>query len=217
MTVSTQPDEEAIAYSKSLAHIPQGDSPAYNQMISGMLYNCLAPELVTSRHRARQIIHKYNSHFPDSATPESLFSDRAEILTSLLGRVGKDPVVEPPLRVDYGCNISVGDDFYANFGLVVLDCAIVRIGHRVLMGPGVSIFTATHEVGVQSRRDGLEYAVGVEIGDDCWIGGNVSIMPGVKIGRGCTIGAGSVVTRDVEEFSVAIGKCEFTLGGFGGK
>ncbi len=89
--------------------------------------------------------------------------------------------------------------------LVILDCGIVNIGKRVLFGPGVSIFTATHETGVQTRRDGLEYAKGVKIGDDCWIGGNTTIMPGVTIGKGCTIGAGSVVTRDIPDFSVAIG------------
>lgn len=89
--------------------------------------------------------------------------------------------------------------------LVILDCSMVTIGHRVLFGPFVSIFAATHEVGVQSRRDGVEYAAPVSIGDDCWIGGNVTIMPGVTIGKGCTIGAGSVVTKDIPDFSVAIG------------
>lgn len=82
---------------------------------------------------------------------------------------------------------------------------MVTIGHRVLFGPNVSIFAATHETDVQSRRDGVEYAKPVTIGDDCWVGGNVSIMPGVTIGNGCTIGAGSVVTKDVPAFSVAIG------------
>lgn len=82
---------------------------------------------------------------------------------------------------------------------------MVRIGARVLFGPFVSIFAATHETGVQSRRDGVEYAMPVVIGDDCWVGGNTTIMPGVTIGRGCTIGAGSVVTRDIPDFSVAVG------------
>lgn len=89
--------------------------------------------------------------------------------------------------------------------LVILDCALVRIGDRVMFGPFVSIFAATHETGVQSRRDYIEYAREVSIGDDCWIGGNVTIMPGVTIGKGCTIGAGSVVTKDIPDFSVAIG------------
>lgn len=89
--------------------------------------------------------------------------------------------------------------------LVILDCGMVTIGNRVLFGPFVSIFAATHETGVQSRRDGVEYAKPVAIGDDCWIGGNTTIMPGVTIGKGCTIGAGSIVTKDIPDFSVAIG------------
>lgn len=74
-----------------------------------------------------------------------------------------------------------------------------------MFGPSVSIFAATHETEVQSRRDNIEYAKGVVIGDDCWIGGNATIMPGVTIGKGCTIGAGSVVTKDIPDFSVAVG------------
>lgn len=89
--------------------------------------------------------------------------------------------------------------------LVILDCGMVKIGDRVLFGPFVSIFAATHETDVQSRREGVEYAKPVIIGDDCWIGGNTTIMPGVTIGKGCTIGAGSVVTKDIPDFSVAIG------------
>ena len=89
--------------------------------------------------------------------------------------------------------------------LVILDCAMVTIGDRVMFGPFVSIFGATHETEVQSRRDGIEYARPVSIGDDCWVGGNVTIMPGVAIGKGCTIAAGSVVTKDIPDFSVAMG------------
>lgn len=88
---------------------------------------------------------------------------------------------------------------------MILDCGIVRIGDRVMFGPFVSIFAATHETGVQSRRDGVEYAGQVTIGDDCWIGGNVTIMPGVTIGKGCTVGSGSIVTKSIPDFSVAIG------------
>lgn len=89
--------------------------------------------------------------------------------------------------------------------LIVLDCGIVTIGDRVQFGPSVSIYAATHETEVQSRRDFIEYAKPVSIGHDCWIGGNTTIMPGVKIGKGCTIGAGSVVTKDIPDFSVAMG------------
>ncbi|RSL85216.1 hypothetical protein CEP52_016221, partial [Fusarium oligoseptatum] len=88
--------------------------------------------------------------------------------------------------------------------LVILD-SIVKIGNRVSFGPFVSVFGATHETGVLSRREGVEYAKPVTIGDDCWIGGNVTIMADVTIGKGCTVGAGSIVTKDVPEFSVAVG------------
>ena len=97
------------------------------------------------------------------------------------------------------------DDADLTSSLVILDCALVRIGNRVMFGPFVSIFAATHETEVQSRRDGIEYARSVTIGDDCWIGGNVTIMPGVTIGKGCTVAASSVVTRDIPDFSVAMG------------
>jgi acetyltransferase-like isoleucine patch superfamily enzyme len=91
------------------------------------------------------------------------------------------------------------------YSLTILDCGIIEIGDRVLIGPGVSIFAATHETELQSRRDGVEYARQVTIGSDCWIGGHTIIMPGITIGNGCTVGAGSVVTKDIPPFSVAIG------------
>jgi len=87
----------------------------------------------------------------------------------------------------------------------ILDCGLVKIGNRVFFGPSVSIFAATHETEVQSRRENIEYARGVDIGDDCWIGGNTTILPGITVGEGCTIGTGSVVTRDIPPFSVAVG------------
>jgi len=110
------------------------------------------------------------------------------------------------LNIDYGCNISLGARFYSNFNLTILDCSLVTIGDRCMFGPNVSIYAATHEAEVQSRRDNVEYGRPVVVGDDCWIGGNVVILPGVTIGRGCTIGAMSVVSRDIPEFSVAMGQ-----------
>ncbi|EGY16508.1 galactoside O-acetyltransferase [Verticillium dahliae VdLs.17] len=200
---ATQKDAAAIECAKQMDHIPWCDD--YEKMISGMLYNSLAPELITGRFRARRFMHKYNNHFPEDATPDTLVKEREDIIRQMFGKVGKEPYMEPPLNVDYGCNITIGDNFYSNFNLVILDCGIVKIGDRVLFGPSVSIFAATHEVEVQSRRDFIEYAGSVTIGDDCWIGGNVTIMPNVKIGKGCTIGAGSIVTKDIPDFSVAIG------------
>ncbi|KAJ2974593.1 hypothetical protein NUW58_g8611 [Xylaria curta] len=200
---STQKDPTAIESSKALSNVPRGEE--YEKMISGMLYDAQAPELIAARHKARRFMHEYNTHFPDDATPESLVKYREEKLRGQLGQLGANAFIEPPINIDYGCNIKVGNDFYSNFNLVILDCGLVTIGNRVLFGPFVSIFAATHETEVQSRRDGIEYAKPVVIGDDCWIGGNTTIMPGVTIGKGCTIGAGSIVTKDIPDFSVAIG------------
>ncbi|KAJ0138959.1 hypothetical protein HZ326_18092 [Fusarium oxysporum f. sp. albedinis] len=202
---TTQRDEVAIEVAKSLINVPWCED--YEKMISGILisYDSLAPQLVAGRFRARQMMHKYNNYFPDDATPASIASDRGDMLKEIIGKTGKQIYIEPPLHIDYGCNIILGESFSSNFNLVILDCGIVEIGNRVMFGPFVSIFTATHETEVQSRREGVEYAQGVKIGDDCWIGGNSTILPGVVIGRGCTIGAGSVVTRDIPDFSIAVG------------
>lgn len=122
-----------------------------------------------------------------------------------MGQVGNDVYLEPPLYIDYGCNIKLGERIYANFNLTILDCSLVTIGDRVMFGPNVSIFAATHETDVRSRRDNIEFAQPVAIRDDCWIGGHCVILPGVTIGEGCTIGAGSVVNKDIPAWSVAMG------------
>ncbi|PNY29081.1 Uncharacterized protein TCAP_01011 [Tolypocladium capitatum] len=200
---STEKNAAIIAFAKTLSNVPWCDD--YEKMISGALYDAQVPELINGRFRARKLMNKYNTHFPDDATSQSLVDDREDMLKHMIGKVGKAPFIEPPLNIDYGCNVVIGDSFYSNFNLVMLDCGIIKIGNRVQFGPFVSIFAATHETGVQSRRDGVEYARSVTIGDDCWIGGNTTIMPGVTIGKGCTIGAGSVVTKAIPDFSVAIG------------
>ncbi|CAC9886009.1 unnamed protein product [Aureobasidium pullulans] len=208
-------NEAIIARARDLANVPWCEE--YEKMISGMLncltlrllnnssYNAFVPELLTGRFRARKLASQYNAPIPDEMTENELMSKRAEILKKFFGSLGKNSCIEPPLNVDYGCNILVGDDFYSNFGLTILDCCLVEIGDRVMFGPNVSILSATHQTDVQSRRDGVEFALPVFIGDDCWIGGNVSILPGVTIGNGCTIGAGSVVTKSIPAFSVAVG------------
>lgn len=195
---------------KKLNHVPWCEE--YEKMISGMLYNSFHPELNAARFRARAFAHKFNTWFPDPSTDpaigfDTLASERLKMLKEVMGNVGDDNVfIEPPFNIDYGCNISLGKRFYANFNLTILDCSLVTIGNRCMFGPNVSIFAATHEAEVQSRRDNVEYGRPVVIGDDCWIGGNVVILPGVTIGRGCTIGAMSVVSRDIPDFSVAMGQ-----------
>ena len=168
-------------------------------------YDPFVPELQTGRFKARKLASQYNAPIPEDATEEGLLAQRTELLKKFLGSLGERSFIEPPLNVDYGCNILLGSDFYSNFGLTILDCCLVGIGDRVMFGPNVSILSATHQTDVQSRRDGIEFALPVKIGDDCWIGGNVTILPGVTIGNGCTIGAGSIVTKSIPPFSVAVG------------
>ncbi|KAL6411914.1 galactoside O-acetyltransferase [Ilyonectria robusta] len=202
--LSTEKNQAAIAYSKSLSKIPWCDD--YEKMISGMLYSCLAPELVDSRNRARRLAQTFNTYVPGEAeTADEVAGKRVAMIKELFGKVGEDIYVEPSLQVDYGCNITVGDRFYANFNTVILDCAHVTIGDRVFFATGVSLITATHETSLQSRRDNIEYAEPITIGDDCWLGSNVTVLPGVTIGKGCTIGAGAVVSKSIPDYSVAVG------------
>ncbi|KAI9146860.1 Sophorolipid acetyltransferase [Paramyrothecium foliicola] len=202
--LATQKNESAITYSKTLTNVPWCDD--YEKMISGMLYSCTAPELVVARNQARRLAQKFNTWVPpEDYSAEQVGDIRVGMITELFGKVGKDIYVEPSLQVDYGCNITIGDTFYANFNTVILDCAHVTIGDRVFFGTGVSLITATHETGLQSRRDNIEYAEPITIGNDCWLGANVTVLPGVTIGNGCTVGAGSVVTKSVPDYSVVVG------------
>lgn len=203
---STHKDQAALERAQLHNNIPWCEE--YEKMISGMLYDSFVPELKAGRFKARKWCHMYNSWFPHddpTADFDHLVTARAVMLKDLLGAVGEDSFIEPPFTCDYGSNIRVGKRFYANFDCTIVDCALVEIGDRVMFGPGVSIYAATHEVEVQTRRDDIEYAKGVKIGNDCWIGGKTVILPGVTIGKGCTIGASSVVTRDIPDWSVAMG------------
>ncbi|KAI8316831.1 Sophorolipid acetyltransferase [Colletotrichum sp. SAR11_59] len=172
--VRTEKNEKAVAYAKSLTHVPWCDD--YEKMISGMLYSCMAPELVHARNRARRMAQKFNTYVPEEeATAEQVADKRVAMIKELFGKVGEDIYLEPSLQVDYGCNITIGDRFYANFNTVILDCAHVTIGDRVMFATGVSLITATHETSLQSRRDNIEYAEPITIEDDCWLGANVTI------------------------------------------
>ena len=170
-------------------------------------YDAWSPELTDARFRARAWAHKYNNYFPDDPTVDAaaLEKTRNEMLRDFIGHIEDSAFIEPPFLFDYGCNISLGKRFYANFNLTILDCALVTIGDRVMFGPNVSIYAATHETEVESRRKDIEFGLPVTIGNDCWIGGHVIILPGVTIGKGCTIAAGSVVTKDIPPWSVAKG------------
>ena len=118
---------------------------------------------------------------------------------------GKNCGIRAPFYCDYGYNIEVGDNFFANFNLTILDGAKVTIGNNVFIAPNVGIYTAGHPLDAERRRSGEEYAKPVSIGNDVWIGAGVSILPGVKIGNNCVIGAGSVVNKDIPDNSLAVG------------
>ncbi|KAK2774256.1 galactoside O-acetyltransferase [Colletotrichum kahawae] len=173
-------------------------------MISGQPYDCLAPALIDLRRHACRRVLKYNSTLPSESSHVVESSFRNTLLREIFGKVGESPWVEPPLAVGYGSNIEVGDGFLAQSNLVILDSATIKIGHRVSFGPSVTIMTATDGKGpADSWR--WQYAQPVFIGDDCCIGANVTIFPGVSIGRGCKITSGSFVRNNIPDFSLALG------------
>jgi len=169
------------------------------KMLAGDLYDPSDPELVAERERARTLTRQYNETTADET------ERRAELVEDLLGSVGDDCFVEPPVRCDYGYNIHVGENFYANFDCVVLDACRVDIGRNCMIGPGVHIYTATHPLDASERVAGPEYGKPVTVGDDVWIGGRAVLNPGVTVGDEAVVGSGAVVTEDVPEGAVVQG------------
>jgi maltose O-acetyltransferase len=122
-----------------------------------------------------------------------------------LGKVSSNFWIEPPFYCDYGYNITIGENFYANYNCTILDCAQVKIGDNVMCGPNVSLFTAGHPLDFQIRNQGWEYAYPIIIGNNVWLGGGVIVNPGITIGDNAVIGSGSVVTKDIPANSLAVG------------
>lgn len=169
------------------------------KMITGQTYQAWDTELVEGRQRAKRLLFAYNTLAPDA------LEQREALLRQLLGGMGENCWIEPPFYCDYGANFTVGADFYANYHCVVLDCAPVTVGNHVMLGPGVQIFTACHPLDAKSRNAGVEFAKPIVIGDDVWIGGGAILLPGVTVGSGTVVGAGSVVTRDLPPGVLAVG------------
>jgi len=162
------------------------------KMLAGELYESWDPELIAMRKRARRLLRALNQE-----TTEEDREQRRGILGELFGTTGKEVYVEPPFFCDYGSNIHVGENFYMNFDCVILDCARIDIGNTVFCGPKVQIYAATHPLVASERIKGPELAKPIKIGNHVWLGGGVIVCPGVTIGDNTTIGAGSVVTRDI--------------------
>lgn len=168
------------------------------KMIAGEYYLAGDPVLVKERRRAKLLLHRLN------VTEYRMTKKAREIIQELIPNAGTNLYIEPPFHCDYGYNIVCGDNVYFNVNCVVLDCATVTIGSDVFIAPNVQLYTATHPLDAELRKT-LENALPITIGDDCWIGGNSVVCPGVTIGIGCVIGAGSVVTRDIPDHSLAVG------------
>lgn len=178
------------------------------KMLSGKIYDCMVPELYERRIEANKLCLQYNS------LPEA-HPDRQKILKEILPQADDTVFVRGPIFVDYGLFTRIGKDCYFNFNLVILDVCPVTIGNRVFFGPNISILTALHSLIAEERKfffdekkgyqTDTEYGKPITIGNDCWFGGNVTILPGVTIHDNVVVGAGSVVTHDLESGAIYAG------------
>ena len=169
------------------------------RMLSGKLYNSSDKTLVEMRKIAAKRIDQFNH----SSYEEG--KNRKQILHELLGKSGEHLYINQPFYCDYGTNISVGKNFFANYNCVFLDVARITIGDDVMLGPNVSLYTAGHPIDAEVRVSLLEFGYPITIKDRVWIGGNTVINPGVTIGENTIIGSGSVVTKDIPANVIAAG------------
>ncbi len=180
----------------------------FNLMVSGKAYNSAGPELLVLRNAARTAARAFNDS--DPCEPDT----RHAILRGAIAHLGSNTLVEQPIRLDYGINLSIGEGTFFNFNTTFLDCAPITIGSGVMVGPNVSFLTPRHPLKAALRRKHtlptgeecfLESAHPIVVEDDVWIAGDVTICGGVTIGHGAVIAAGSVVTRDVPPFALVAG------------
>lgn len=167
------------------------------KMLTGEIYNCLDPGLEAERQRSKKLMRLFNL---TEAGPE-----RLTILQRLVGQIGQNSIIEPPFYCSYGQNTFIGDHVYLNFLCTILDNNEVRIGHHVMFGPSVQVYTAAHHLRAELRIRGLEIAKPIVIEDNAWIGGGAILLPGVRIGINAVVGAGAVVTRSVPANTVVAG------------
>ena len=156
-------------------------------------------ELIAERLLCKEICHEYNQLSPSD------IKHREDIIRKLFGKTGRKFLIEQPFFCDYGYNIEIGENFYANVNCVILDEATVRFGNNVFVAPNCGFYTAGHPFDVEQRNRGLEYARPIVIGNNVWIGAQVCVLPGVTIGDNCVIGAGSVVNKNIPAGSLAAG------------
>lgn len=178
----------------------------YQKMINGEYYSCLDDELVKLRNKAQALCLNYNNCLD--------INSRKQILKELLADDSKEVFLQGPINITYGCNLSFGENCYANFNFVAMDNGLITIGNNVMFGPNCCLTTAIHPLhhidrNIKKDNGGNPYTIEctkpIIIKDNCWIGANVTICPGVTIGENCVIGAGSLVSKDIEANSLAYG------------
>jgi maltose O-acetyltransferase len=170
-----------------------------DRMLRGELYLADAPDIRAESRRCALLLERFNG------TSVTQLGERRAILAELLGKLGDDVVIRPPLMMDLGYQTSIGTRTFINANAVILDVARVTIGEACQIGPNVQILTPTHPLDPDPRRDGWEAAEPITIGDNVWLGGGVIVCPGVSIGNDTVVGAGSVVTRDLPDRVLAVG------------
>ena len=169
------------------------------KMLMGIIYNAEEACLIEERNRAKSLTKQYNESRQEDR------DHRKYLMGQIFGKLGQNVHLEAPFYLDYGYRTTIGDDFFSNFNLTILDGGGVEIGDRVFIGPNVGIYTANHPTDVRRHEKGYEWALPVKIGNKVWIGGGVTILPGVTIGDNTVIAAGSVVTKDIPANVVAAG------------
>ena len=171
------------------------------KMLAGELYNAnYNKDLEIERQRAKDLCFKYNNIKPSN------IDERNKLIRRILGKTKEKFLIEQPFICDYGWNIEIGENFYSNHNLIILDGNKVKFGDNVFIAPNCGFYTAGHPLDYETRNKGLEYAKSIEVGNNVWIGGNVVVLPGVKIGDNVVIGAGSVVNKDIPSNVVAVRK-----------
>lgn len=171
-----------------------------DKMLLGELYDAnYNEELEKERENAKDLCYEFNNLIPSSREKQKV------VLKKLIGKTKKNFRIEQPFMCDYGYNIEIGENFYANHNLIILDVNKVTFGDNVFVAPNCSFYTSGHPLEYEIRNKGLEYAKPINVGNNVWIGGNVCVLPGVTIGDNVVIGAGSVVTKDIPSGVVAVG------------
>ena len=169
------------------------------RMLAGLPYRANDPELKQMRAENKLRVAQYNQ------LTRNQEQEMDQLIKEILGGTGKEILVEPPIHFDYGRNTTVGERFFANYNLTVLDVCPVTIGDNVMIAPNVSLYGAGHPIHPDARNSGYEYGAPITIGNNVWIGGSVCVLPGVTIGDNVVIGAGSVVAKDIPDNVIAVG------------